>query len=230
MVPRKTGPADGARPEETDSKSARTRARILDAAAHVLSIKGYAGTRLSDVAEYAEIQAPAIYYYFPSRDDLIEEVMFCGIADMRKHLLEVLDALPPESSPLDRIMAAVEAHLRHELELSDYTTASIRNSGQVPERLRTRQLEEEAGYDAIWARLFDDAADDGQLRSDLDPRMAQALVLGSLNWTAEWWNPRRSSLELIVKNAQSLVRNGLSPAEEPPIRTRNAKRRTSARR
>ena len=230
MVPRKTGPADGARPEETDSKSARTRARILDAAAHILSIKGYAGTRLSDVAEYAEIQAPAIYYYFPSRDDLIEEVMFCGIADMRKHLLEVLDALPPESSPLDRIMAAVEAHLRHELELSDYTTASIRNSGQVPERLRTRQLEEEAGYDAIWARLFDGAADDGQLRSDLDPRMAQALVLGSLNWTAEWWNPRRSSLELIVKNAQSLVRNGLSPVDEPPAVTRTTKRRTSARR
>ena len=227
---RKTGPADGARPEETDSKSARTRARILDAAAHVLSIKGYAGTRLSDVAEYAEIQAPAIYYYFGSRDDLIEEVMFCGIADMRKHLLKVLDALPPESSPLDRIMAAVEAHLRHELELSDYTTASIRNSGQVPERLRTRQLEEEAGYDAIWGRLFDDAADDGQLRSDLDPRMAQALVLGSLNWTAEWWNPRRSSLELIVKNAQSLVRNGLRPADEPPTATRATKRRTSARR
>jgi AcrR family transcriptional regulator len=229
-VTRKTGPAGSARPEETDSKSARTRARILDAAAHVLSIKGYAGTRLSDVAEYAEIQAPAIYYYFGSRDDLIEEVMFCGIADMRKHLLQVLDALPPESPPLDRIMAAVEAHLRHELELSDYTTASIRNSGQVPERLRTRQLEEEAGYDAIWARLFDHAADDGQLRSDLDPRMAQALVLGSLNWTAEWWNPRRSSLELIVKNAQSLVRNGLSPADDPPTATRTTKRRTSARR
>lgn len=230
MVPRKTLPADSARPDETDSKSARTRRRILDAAAHVLSIKGYAGTRLSDVAEYAEIQAPAIYYYFPSRDDLIEEVMFCGIADMRKHLLEVLDALPPESSPLDRIMAAVEAHLRHELELSDYTTASIRNSGQLPERLRTRQLKEQAGYDAIWGRLFDDAADDGQLRSDLDPRMAQALVVGSLNWTAEWWNPRRSSLDLIVKNAQSLVRNGLSPVDELPTAARNAKRRTSARR
>jgi TetR/AcrR family transcriptional regulator, cholesterol catabolism regulator len=229
-MPRKTGPPDDTRREETDSKSARTRARILDAAAHVLSIKGYAGTRLSDVAEYADIQAPAIYYYFPSRDELIEEVMFCGIADMRKHLLEVLDALPPESSPLDRIMAAVEAHLRHELELSDYTTASIRNSGQVPDRLRTRQLEEEAGYGAIWRRLFDDAADDGQLRSDLDPRMAQLLVLGSLNWTAEWWNPRRSSLDLIVKNAQSLVRNGLSPADEPQSATRRVKRRASARR
>jgi TetR/AcrR family transcriptional regulator, cholesterol catabolism regulator len=217
------------RSDETDSKSARTRVRILDAAAHVLSVKGYAGTRLSDVAEYAEIQAPAIYYYFPSREDLIEEVMFSGIADMRKHLLEVLAALPPESAPLDRIMAAVDAHLRHELELSDYTTASIRNSGQVPERLRTRQLKEEVGYNAIWSQLFDDAAAEGQLRSDLDPRMVQALVVGSLNWTVEWWNPRRSSLELIVKNAQSLVRRGLSPVDEPPA-PRTTTRRTPSRR
>ena len=44
--------------ETTDSKAARTRERILDAAAHVLSRKGYAGTRLSDVAEQAQIQAP----------------------------------------------------------------------------------------------------------------------------------------------------------------------------
>ena len=81
--------------EETSSKSARTRERILDAAAHVLSRKGYAGTRLSDVADQAEIQAPAIYYYFPSRDDLIEEVMWSGIAHMRKHMIRVLAALPP---------------------------------------------------------------------------------------------------------------------------------------
>src|SRR5271156_2283688 len=108
MVPRKLPAAHGARPGDIDSKSARTRARILDAAAHVLSIKGYAGTRLSDVAEYAEIQAPAIYYYFPSREDLIEEVMYAGIADMRTYLQNALDALPPQTSPIDKILAAVE--------------------------------------------------------------------------------------------------------------------------
>jgi AcrR family transcriptional regulator len=216
-----------ARPDDSESKSARTRARILDAAAHVLSVKGYAGTRLSDVAEYAEIQAPAIYYYFPSRDDLIEEVMYAGIADMSRHLQEVLDAQPPETSPMDRIMAAVEAHLRHELELSDYTTASIRNSGQIPERLRTRQVKEEERYGRIWRRLFDNAAADGQLRADLDPRMAQLLALGALNWTAEWWDPRRSSVEAIVKNAQSLVRHGLSPSDGVPTRTRQTRARSS---
>jgi AcrR family transcriptional regulator len=198
-------------PDDAMSKSARTRRRILDAAAHVLSVKGYAGTRLSDVAEYAELQAPAIYYYFPSRDDLIEEVMYAGIAAMREHLRDAVDALLPQTSPMDRILAAVEAHLRHELELSDYASALIRNAGQIPDRLRARQLKEDAAYGRIWRRLFDDARAHGQLRSDLDARLAQLLVIGALNWSAEWFDPRRSSVDTIVSNAQVLVRNGLSP-------------------
>src|SRR6059058_6552962 len=77
-----------------ESKSALTRSRILDAAAQVLSKRGYAGLRLTDVAAAAELQAPAIYYYYASRDDLIEEVMWSGIADMREHLTTVLEELP----------------------------------------------------------------------------------------------------------------------------------------
>jgi TetR/AcrR family transcriptional regulator, cholesterol catabolism regulator len=203
-----------AAPDDAISKSARTRRRILNAAAHVLSVKGYAGTRLSDVAEYAELQAPAIYYYFPSRDDLIEEVMYAGIAAMREHLRGALDALPPQTSPMDKILAAVEAHLRHELELSDYASALIRNAGQIPDRLRARQLKEEAAYGRIWRRLFDDARTRGQLRGDLDARLAQLLVIGALNWSVEWFDPRRSSVDTIVSNAQVLVRNGLSPVRK----------------
>jgi AcrR family transcriptional regulator len=215
--------------DDRASKSARTRSRILNAAAHVLSMKGYAGTRLSDVAEHAELQAPAIYYYFASRDDLIEEVMYAGIADMRKHLQSALQKLPPEISAMDKILAAVEAHLRHELELSDYASASIRNAGQIPEQLRARQLKEEAAYGRIWRRLFDEAWADGQLRNDLDARHAQLLVLGALNWSAEWFDPRRSSVDTIVSNAQVLVRNGLSPAPRPARRTKRTRNAVTSR-
>jgi TetR/AcrR family transcriptional regulator, cholesterol catabolism regulator len=214
-VTKKSALGQNAAPADALSKSARTRSRILNAAAHVLSLKGYAGTRLSDVADYAELQAPAIYYYFPSREDLIEEVMYAGIADMRRHLQDVLDALPPDTSPIDKILAAVEGHLRHQLELSDYASATIRNAGQIPERLRARQLKEDAAYGRIWRRLFDDARAGGQLRDDLDTRIAQLLVISALNWSTEWFDPRRSSVDTIVSNAQVLVRNGLSPARSP---------------
>src|SRR4051794_35543136 len=74
----RTAPYDRPMPRKTtksaargaDPKSRRTRERILDAAAHVLSRKGYAGTRLGNIAEQAQLQAPAIYYYWPSREEL----------------------------------------------------------------------------------------------------------------------------------------------------------------
>jgi TetR/AcrR family transcriptional regulator, cholesterol catabolism regulator len=155
----------------------------------------------------------AIYYYFPSRDDLIEEVMWSGIAHMREHMAANLAALPPDAGPLDRIDAAVEAHLRYALEISDYTTASIRNAGQVPESIAIRYTAEASQYGDMWRKLLQDADNAGLLRPDLDPSAARMLVLGALNWAAEWWNPRRGSLEIVVRTAQSLVRHGLAAGQ-----------------
>src|SRR5246127_4528731 len=196
--------------EIAESKSALTRARILDAAAHVLSAKGYAGLRLTDVAAEAEIQAPAIYYYYASRDELIEEVMWAGIADMRETVVTGASQLPGGTPPLDRLLAAAEAHLRHALEISDYTTASIRNAGQVPLSIRKRQIQEEERYGEVWRRLINDLAREGRLRPELDLYIAQMLVLGALNWAVEWWNPHRGSLEGVVANAQSFIRHGIA--------------------
>jgi AcrR family transcriptional regulator len=192
-------------------KSERTRQRVMDAAAYVLSVKGYSGMRLSDVAEHAELQAPAIYYYFQSREALIEEVMWAGIAAMREHLNGALAEAPSDTAPMDRILLAVEAHLRHELQISDYTTAAIRNAGQLPDELRKRFESESKKYGEIWRSLFKDAVAEGALRDDVDPFVAQMLVMGALNWAAEWWTPRRGSIDTVVATAQAIVRNGLAP-------------------
>ena len=61
----------------------------------------------------------------------------------------------------------------------------------------------------MWRKLLQDADNAGLLRSDLDPMAARMMVLGALNWAAEWWNPRRGSLDTVVRTAQSLVRHGL---------------------
>ena len=71
---------------------------------------------------------------------------------------------------------------------------------------------EEERYGDIWRRLINDVARDGVLRPDLDLYIAQMLVLGALNWAVEWWNPRRSSVEAVVENAQSIIRYGIADA------------------
>ena len=196
-------------PTEGDrSKSARTRERILAGAAEVLSRKGYAGTRLTDVAEVARVQAPAIYYYWTSRDDLIEEVVTVGQQATLEHVVAELDALPADASAMDRILRAVAAHLEVVLSRSDFSLAAIRNAGQLPSAIRERQLVGQRAYADVWRDLIDRAVAEDEL-APVERRAARMLVLGALNWAPEWWNPARSSLETVVATTQHLVRRGL---------------------
>ncbi len=195
---------------ETLSKSARTRARILDAAAQVLSRNGYAASRLTAIAEVAELQGPTIYYHFKSVDDVIEEVMEVGQRQAINAVAAALEALPSDAPALDRILAAVAAHLRAVLTTSQYASASIRNMDQLPEDMRARQLELRRDYGAMWREMFETAAADGELNPALDPHAARMLVIGALNWAPEWWEPGRGTIEDIIASAQDLVRHGLA--------------------
>lgn len=193
-------------------KSARTRERILLAAAQVLSRKGYAGTRLSDIAVLARVQAPAVYYYWPSRECLLEEVVTVGQQATMEHVRSSLDELPAGTPAMERIARAVAAHLEVVLARSDFSQAAIRNAGQLPADIRERQLVGQRAYAEIWRDLVDDAVVSGEMAGDVDARAARMLVLGALNWAPEWWDPARNSLDEVVATTQQVVRTGLTPA------------------
>ncbi|MBO4239372.1 TetR/AcrR family transcriptional regulator [Pseudonocardia alni] len=192
-------------------RSARTRERILDAAAVVLNRSGYAGTRLLDIAGLAGLRAPAIYYHFASRDELVQEVVQVGLRRTMAHVHDELAALPDGTPPMDRIATAVRAHLEIVLRDSEYAAAAIRNAAQLPQGIRDVQLRDQRRYGALWRGLVDDARAAGQLDPELDPHAARMLVMGALNWAPEWWRPDRGDLADTVRTAQTIVREGLAP-------------------
>jgi AcrR family transcriptional regulator len=219
-VPALKGPLDSAgagHPAAAQTKSERTRERLLQAAAVTLSRLGYAGMRLVDVGEEAGVQAPAIYYYWPSREQLIEEVVTVGTIRLREYVAAALEAAPEGVSALDRLDIAIDAHLRQLMSESAFAHAVIRNISQLPGEIRSRQVVEERAYAAIWRDLFSDAVAGGELRSGLDADLAQPLIIGILNWAVEWWSPKRSSIDAVVATAQSIVRHGVAsgPVPEP---------------
>lgn len=193
-------------------KSEATRERLLFAAAEVLSRKGYSETRLVDIAEAAGLRAPAMYYYFSSRHDLIAEVMTVGQSRLREHVFTALEALPSDTDPMDRICTAVAAHLEVELELSHFATAVTRNTGQLPDDIRQRLREDGRAYSDLWRELIQQAHSTGQIRPELDLRAARKLVIGALNWTPEWWRRSDGALLDLIATAQSIVRHGLGRA------------------
>jgi AcrR family transcriptional regulator len=187
-----------------------TRERILAAAATVLSRKGYAGARLSDIAALAELRTPAVYYYFDSREALVNEVMTVGQRRVLDHVTAALADLDGSAGPLERMDRAVEAHLEVELSLSDFATAVTRNSGQLPEELKQAFRADSHRYFALWDDLLADLAAAGLMSTEVSPRVVRMLVLGALNWTAEWWDPGNGRLDDVVDTARRLVRGAVT--------------------
>jgi AcrR family transcriptional regulator len=198
------------------ARSSQTRQRILDATAEILSRKGYSGTRLGDIADLAALQAPAIYYYFSSRHELLEEVVRMGQAKAQEHVRSALSTVAPETPALEKICIAVEEHLRVVLDHSVFATAAIRNIGQLPDEMRQRLLQQQIEYGQLWQELFREAQANGELRPGLDLRAAQLLVIGALNWAPEWWSPRRDSVDSVVATARAITFHGLAAGGEVP--------------
>jgi AcrR family transcriptional regulator len=193
-----------------DGSVTDTRHRILDATASVLSEVGYAGTTLSAVSSLVPLRAPAIYHYFPSREALIEETVWTGLAQMNVIMQANLDGLPANTGPFERLMAAVDTHLHYMFSTSDYALAYIRNHAQIPPKIRERQKKEEAKLAALWRKLFDAADEAGCLRADLDLNMMRLSVVNSLNITSEWWTPRHGTVNELVAMTQEMIRSAIA--------------------
>jgi TetR/AcrR family transcriptional regulator, cholesterol catabolism regulator len=190
-------------------KSEQTRQRLLDAAAKVFRDKGYAGARLSDIAELADMHTPGVYYYFPSKEDLVEEVLRVGVARACAYVEERVAAVPEGSPALDRLRAAIEGHVIMVLEIGDYTSANIRIFGQVPGDIRLRHLADQRAYGDVWRRLLEDARAAGELRADLDLSVIRMLILGALNWSAEWYRPGSQSAAEVAREATAMICEGV---------------------
>jgi len=71
-------------------------------------------------------------------------------------------AAPETASAMDRLCAAVEAHLRVVLRSSDYTVAAVRNTTQLPPAIRARHVAEQQRYIDVWRELVEAARRAGE--------------------------------------------------------------------
>lgn len=191
------------------TKSERTRERILDAAAAAFRERGFAATRLSDIAERAELQAPSLYYHFASKEELIEVVLALGVTRTFEHVRARVSEVP-EDDPLGRLRAAIHGHVEMVLETGNYSAANLRLYGQMPDEIRRRLQRVQRRVGRYWNELLVQARDAGAIRSDLNLSVVRMLILGALNWTAEWYQPSGLTPAEIAATATAIVLEGLA--------------------
>jgi AcrR family transcriptional regulator len=196
------------------SKSGISRMRILDAAAQTFRRKGYAGTTLNEIAKAADMQAGSLFYHFGSKDELLEEVLDIGMRRVHEAVEDSQERLAPDAPHRERIRAAVEAHFATLLKHGDYTSANIRIFGQVPEDVQRRHLRLRDAYAALWRRILIKAQKAGALRGDVDLGLVRMLLMGALNWSVEWYQPGKKSIETMADHMCLMLFDGIGQKEQ----------------
>ena len=192
------------------TKSEKTRERILDAAARTFREKGYASTRLSDIAAAADTQAGSLYYHFDSRNQLLDEVLERGITRVFEAVREGVEGLPSDASGRERLLVAIQAHLGFVLQQDDYASANIRLFGQTPEAIRRRHTRKHRVYAAYWKGLLESAQAEGEIRADVDLSLARLSLFGMMNWSLEWYSPSRLGIGDLARNMCDTLLDGIA--------------------
>lgn len=204
-----------------DSAAELTRDQVLKAAAGLFRRQGYAATTLRQIADDAGIQAGSVYYHFESKDRILAEILDLGIDLVHQTVLDRLNALPENASGRERFAAALEGHLTGLLQHGEFTSASIRVYGQLPADLRRPNQSRRRKYSVLWDQLLAEAQAGGEIRAGADLHLARLIVLGTINWTLEWFDPSRGTLSDVVRQMVSLLSDGLfEPVKQPAPKAR----------
>jgi TetR/AcrR family transcriptional regulator, cholesterol catabolism regulator len=161
------------------------RTELMRAAARLFAEKGYHGTSVGDLAQALGVQKGSLYAHIESKADLLWEVASEGAAAFH----DALDAVPDEGAILDRIHAALRAHLRVVSEQLDVATVFVREWRYLEGERRDQFVAERRRYEERFRGLFREGRETGELRTDLDDGTAALLALSAVNWAYTWLRP-----------------------------------------
>jgi TetR/AcrR family transcriptional regulator, fatty acid metabolism regulator protein len=158
------------------------RRQIMQAAVLVFARKGYHASRVSDIAAEAGVAYGLVYHYYGSKDALLEAI-FEGTWGA---MLATISSVEQLDEPVgEQIRKVTEIVLRTWKRDPDLVRVLVR------EVTRSAQLQRES--DAIdlafrsLQRIIERGQENGELRNDLDSRLAATIWYGALEEILTGW-------------------------------------------
>lgn len=172
---------------ENTTRTTYTVDSLLAVTVQVFNERGYDGTSMEDLSRAAGISKSSIYHHVRGKEELLR----LAVGRALDGLFAVLDEPQAcEGRAVDRLEHVVRRTAEVLLAELPYVTLLLRVRGNTA----TEQwaLERRRDFDHRVAELLRAAVAAGELRGDVEPRLATRLLFGMINSIVEWYRPGKA--------------------------------------
>ncbi|WP_055484937.1 TetR/AcrR family transcriptional regulator [Streptomyces sp. WMMB 322] len=160
---------------------------LLKVAVEVFIERGYDGTSMEHLSQAAGISKSSIYHHVRGKEELLRRAINRAL----NGLFGVLDEpRAREGRAIDRLEHVTRRTVEVLMAELPYVTLLLRVRGNTDtERWAMARRRE---FDHRVSELLKQAAADGDLRGDVEIRLATRLLFGMINSIVEWYRPSRA--------------------------------------
>lgn len=158
---------------------------VLEASVQLFARKGYHGTTVRDIAEESGMLSGSLYAHITSKEDLLFEIVLRAADRFLAAIRPIAEGPGPAE---ERLRKAMAAHMEVMSASRDAAVVFMHEwQALAPER-RTDVARLRDEYEGLLAGIIRSGVRAGEF-APVDERFARLLVLSTVNWVYQWYNP-----------------------------------------
>ena len=167
------------------SDGQKTEAAIRDAAVSLIARHGYEAVTMRQLAAEVGVQAAALYRYFPTKEDLLFELM----TGHMEALIESWEAVRPETDdPARRLAAFVANHIRFHVERRHSTHVNNMELRSLSHERLSTILKLRGRYEKALRLILREGAESGAFRVE-DSTLTAMAIIQMITGVIVWFRP-----------------------------------------
>jgi AcrR family transcriptional regulator len=188
------------------------RLEILRAAGREFRVHGFSETGMRDIAAAASLSPANLYNYFHGKHDIL---FFCQDNSLDRMLAALDKARRMRTSAAVKLRMVIVSHLRCVLDEVEGSAAHLLTTA-LPPRQQMYLVAKRDKYEEGVRNLIAAGIRSGEFVL-CDPALAVRAILGSLNWSVQWFNPEGAltAAQIAEKFADYLIRGLLAKPGVP---------------
>lgn len=190
----------------TKEEAEITKQNILKAGLEVFSSKGYAATRVEDIARQANVTTGAIYHHFGGKSDLYTALVEENSAKANQLSLQIIEQGGSPAELLRRLLVRLFQFAEEDREYRAVVELSVSKTEAVPElsSLNDQILASRRQLANYLSELIRQGVAAGEFRSSISPTDAGLALVGFLNGMGLIWIQDQEHFS-ISNRAENLV-------------------------